>query len=166
MICITLIVGHCETSILYKTVDVDSPWRQENVKRVMRGSYISLTSSVVQSSRTADQVVLQLCRKIKEEIKLISSNEHNSILRDNHEGVKNFSWENIWEELVINVPTLVKIIASLIHDPSEDKPVVCFIVSIILKCRFRCMSLVQRVVSVLLYGHGASKQVIITLHNC
>ena len=100
--------------IYNKTVDVDSPWRQENVKRVMRGSYISLTSSVVQSAQTADQVVLQLCRKIKEEIKLITSNEHNSILRDNHEGVKNFSWENIWKEVVTNIPTLVKIITSLI----------------------------------------------------
>lgn len=92
-------------------------------------------------------------------MKKICKLDHNSILRDDIEGVKHFSWETIWLELERHVPTLLALIKKLLSRP--NKPLTCFIISQILKQRLPCMGLVQRAISVLLYGNGASKQVLL-----
>ena len=142
-----------------KSTDIESPRTQENVKRVVRKSYSALTSSVVQSSRTSDKVLTELGRKIKNEIKFICSYEHDSILNDGHEGVKHFSWETVWLELLLNVPTLMKLLCCLVNKPEDKKPLFCTIVAMILKNRRNSMALVQRAVSVVLYGNGVGKKV-------
>ena len=47
-----------------------------------------------------------LTSKIKKEIKKVCKLDHNSIMRDDIEGVKQFSWETVWLKLQRNVPTL------------------------------------------------------------
>ena len=136
-----------------------SPWKEENVKRVVKGSYTALTKSVVNSDRTSDKVMGILIGNIKKEIKEICSNAHNSILLDDHEAVKKFSWKTIWTELNQKLPTLMKLLTGIVDKSSEKQPVLCLIASMILKARYSRMALVQRAISLLLYGNGASKQV-------
>lgn len=114
---------------------------------------------MVESSRTSQQVVVQMGRKIRNEMEEICSRGHDSILRDSNEAVKRFSWETVWLELLNKMPTLMNLLGCLISDPKESKPLLCLIVSMLLKKRLRNMCLVQRALSVLLYGNGISKQV-------
>ena len=57
-----------------------------------------------------------------------------------------------------NVPTLMKFLVALVSD-DNCKPLLCVIACMILKHRSQRMSLVQRVISVLLYGNGTHKKV-------
>lgn len=90
--------------------------------------------------------------KIKTEMKDISSRAHDSILRDTIEAVKHFSWETILIELKEKLQTLISLLTQLI---GQQVPLLCLLASQILKAK----GLVQRAVSVMLYGNGTAKQV-------
>ena len=138
-----------------------SPWRKKNIKRLTRKSYPSFTSSVTASSHTSNLILLQVARLIKHEIKSICSNNHCSIIRDAHEGVKHFHWDTVWLELVEKMPNLMKLLHALVHGRNDhsNKMLVCLIACMLLKKRVPQMALVQRAISVLLYGNSCSKQV-------
>ena len=82
-----------------------------------------------------------------------------SLLRDDVEAVKNFSWETVWGEMTRDLPTFVFLLQRLIKHPADHKPLICLIISMILKQRSPKVSLVQRAISVFLYGNGTSKVV-------
>jgi L1 cell adhesion molecule like protein len=93
-------------------------------------------------------------------MKSICSTNNDSILRDMHEGVKYFSWETVWLELLRELPTLMKLLITLLpRYGSKHIPLLCVIASMLLKRRLGKMAFVQRAISVLLYGNGCSKQV-------
>ena len=133
------------------------------MKWLVRGSYGAL-SSLIASERCSDQILMKIIKLIKEKLKHICSLNHSSILQDDNEAVKRFCWETVWLELQSNVLILMKILTELlpVPTPNEDKPLICLIVSMILKRRLSKMGLVQRALSILLYGNGTSRQVIIT----
>ena len=143
-----------------KTVYVHSPWGRKNVKRIIRKNYASLSSCFVSSPRTSDLVISNVCQTIHKEMKNICSISHDSIIRDTHEAVKYFSWQTIFLELKNNMPTLMKILGALIPDHKNSKGIICLIACMILKRRLGKMSLVQRAISILLYGNGCSKHYI------
>ena len=91
------------------------------------------------------------------EMKELCSLNHNSLLRSDHEAIKHFSWVAIFEELIKKVPTLVKFIQKLL--PSSSNILISALICIMVKQRCKHMSLFQRVISELLYGHGTSQQV-------
>ena len=129
------------------------------MKRLARGSYTALSASLTKSDRMGNQIIADIIRIVRKEMKELSSESHSSILRDTFEAVKRFSWETVWMELVNKVPTLMKILSGLVPQPSEDKPLLCLLVSMLVKRRSPKLSLVQRAVSLMLYGNGTSKQV-------
>ena len=137
-----------------------SPWRMENVKRLVRGRYSALSKSLVNSDRMKDNVVSDVVESVKKEIKLICKKEHDSIIADTHEAVKRFSWDTIWLELNQMMPILMKMLTGIVHNPQERKPMICLMASMILKSGLPKMALAQRALSIFLYGNGASKQVI------
>ena len=83
----------------YKKRYIFSPWTETNVKRFVRKNYKALSTSLLKSGRTQNQIITQVINIIKNELKKICSLSHHSILRDSHEAVKNFSWETVWLEL-------------------------------------------------------------------
>ena len=87
--------------------------------------------------------------------------KHDSILLNCIEAVKHFNWETVYLELQKEMPTLVMLLVPLLGGVDRNKYVVCFIASIILKIRIRYpkMGLIQRGVSVFLYGNGVCKEV-------
>ena len=111
------------------------------------------------SPRTSDLAISSICHTIHKEMKNICSLSHDSILRDSHEGVKHFSWQTVFLELKNNMPTLIKVLAAIITDHKNSKSIICLIACMLLKKRLGKMSLVQRAISILLYGNGCSKQV-------
>ena len=100
----------------------------------------------------------KLAAKVQMEMKEISSRGHNSILRDTVEAVKHFSWETVALELQAKMPTLMTLLCRVTSKPVKS-PLVCFLGSMILKARHQHMGLVQRAISVMMYGYGTSKQV-------
>ena len=137
-----------------------TPARKHSVKRLARRSYKSLVSSMVKCSSTSTRVVSEVAQKIKAEMKDISSEHHDSILLDTLEAVKNFSWESVLLELQEMMPTLMHLLMKLVTNLSKKKPLLCLLASQLLKQRYPKLGLVQRAISVLLYGNGTSKQVI------
>ena len=103
-------------------------------------------------------------KKIFSEIKHICSDDHDSILRDCFEAVRRFSWETVYLELQKQMPTLVMFLSLLLGRRDKHKHVVCLMASIVLKLRYPKMGLVQRGVSLFLFGNGVSKEVSIHAH--
>lgn len=117
------------------------------------------TTAISAKPASTRAAILGMSKLILKEIKQLCALERCSLLRDDVEAVKNFSWETVWGELTKDVPTLVALLQGLIKHPEDHKPLICLIISMILKQRSPKVSLVQRAVSVLLYGNGTSKVV-------
>ena len=120
-----------------------------------------MAPGVLGTSDMASPFVSKVCSNIIAEMKAISSINHNSFLRNSVESVKQFEWEAVTEELYANVPTLMSMLSNLIPKLADHKPLQCMIASQLLKSRHPHMCLVQRVVSVMLYGNSVAKQVAI-----
>jgi len=131
--------------------------RKNAVISLSTGWYKTAANSVVAFSQTHKYVLSAVIKQIGKEMKNIGSLNCNLILRSDHEAVKHFSWVAIWKEFTQKLPTLVSFIRKLLPK-SDNKCLSCFI-CILLKHRCKHMSLFQRVISVLLYANGTSKQV-------
>lgn len=142
-----------------RTYSIHTPSRKKTIKRITRKTYHSMASIIVNSPTMSKSVITQVAAKLKSEMKIVSSDAHDSILRDSVEAVKRFSWETVWLELSRNIPTLMPLLTQLIPRASQKKPLLCLLASQLLKSRHQRLCLVQRAVSVMLYGNGAAKQV-------
>ena len=138
---------------------IHTPLRKHTINSLARCSYSKAAATSVKCKVMSSKILLEVTRKIKRELQDMSSDDHGSILRDTNEAVKRFSWETAILELQQNVPTLIKFIQLLVPRPLEKKPLICFIASLLLKARHQQLCLVQRAVSVMLYGNGVGKQV-------
>lgn len=69
-----------------------TPQRKQYIKRIARGSQMSLVSSVVNSPSTSTRAISELARKIKLEMKAMNSDKHDSIFRNTYtiESIKHF----------------------------------------------------------------------------
>ena len=138
---------------------VHTPVRKQFIKKIARRSYKSLASTVVNAPATSEAVLRQISRNIKDEMKQLSTNTHDSVLRDTVEAIKFFHWDTVFLELEKMVPTLISLLQRLIPRPSEKKPLIAMLASQLLKTRHQRLGLVQRAVSVMLYGNCCHKQV-------
>ena len=112
---------------------------------------------MVNIQNTKFHVISEVAKHIRGEIKNMCALTHNSILRDEHEGLKTFNWDSVWAEFQHNVPTLIRLLQSLM--PRGDRKLISFLASMIVKRHCKHMCLVQRVISVLLYGNATHKEV-------
>ena len=92
-------------------------------------------------------------------MKSISSDAHESVLRDSLEAVKNFSWETVRLELQQKMPTLMHLLCAVVRQPTRHIPLICLLACMVLKSRHQRMGLVQRAISTMFYGYGTAKQV-------
>lgn len=118
-----------------------------------------MASTMVNSPTMLRAVIKKLAIKVKAEMKSISSVPHDSILRDQFEALKHFNWDTIILELLKKLPTLMSLLAYLVPRPMKRKPLLCLLASQLLKARHQHMGLVQRAISIMMYGNGSSKQV-------
>lgn len=116
-----------------------------------------MSDTLISTQPVSQALANSFSRQIKREIKSFCSLDRNTLLRDDLEAVKNFDWETVWLELKGGIPTLFGLLKQLINSPESHKPLVCLILSMILKQCSPKVCLVQRAISVLLYGNGTSK---------
>ena len=104
------------------------------------------------------ELVVTPVKVMVDEIKqLCSKKENSSLFRDNDKAIRDFKWNPLWLELESRAPTLLRFYQLLFN--GAPKPLICFAVSMAVKWRSSKMSLVQRVISTVMYGNGASKEV-------
>ena len=95
---------------------------------------------------------------MKQEMRHYCGRQGTTIIGSSVEGVDNFSFDSLWYEMASHVQTLTTVLQQLMpkKDFSLNIPVLCLIGSM---HRSQNVALLQRVISVFLYGNGASKQV-------
>jgi len=133
-----------------------TPHRKKAVVSLATGHY-RLAAKSVFFTKTHDYVITAMARKIHLEMKAICSLKSSSLLRGSHETIQNFSWAAIWQELTQKVPVTIKLMQKML--PQASNMFLSCLICLMLKERCKHMSLLQRVISVLLYGHGTSQQV-------
>ena len=79
------------------------------------------------------------------------------MLRNTHSAIKHLSCESILSEFTYKFPTSLQLLKGIL--PKSDDNLITFVIAMVLKKRCKHMSLVQRVISVLLYGNATSKEV-------
>lgn len=80
-----------------------------------------------------------------------------TILKGSESELKNFSWVKVSQELDSHLPTLSALLRGVL--PKGKRPIISMIMCMMLKQAYSKVSLAQRVVSVMLYGNSANKQV-------
>ena len=128
------------------------------VSACARETYKSAATGIIDLGEK--HVLSVLAGKIKDQMAHICSSNFSSVLKKKHNELRNFSWEEIWAEFVEQVPLLLSFLQSIL--PNADKVFITFVVCMLLKKRCKHMSLMQRLVSVLLYGNATNKQVCFT----
>lgn len=124
-------------------------------KHIARRDYRRLSKDIVNNH--CNEVIKEVAKKIQTELTYICSDTHNSLLRGYGSCVRDFSWDATWNEFQQYTPSLLKLLSSII--PGSSKILQCTIICMILKHRHPKMALLQRVVSVMLYGNAVHKQV-------
>ena len=141
-----------------------TPQRKKLISSLCKRNYKSTATHFVGNQKTKGYIFGTITQNIRKEISYICSIRHKSILRDNNRAITRFTWEAIWLELSINVPTLVCFFKQLL--PKSDKRFISFLICTILKKRCKQMSLIQRTFSILLYSNATNKQVsVVLLHS-
>jgi len=132
-----------------------TPSRRKVVSAFAWRSYKSAAFGI--SKLGGKHVLAALAAKIKSEMTDICSFTFPSLLRKKHKELNHFSWDKPWLELNVKVPWLVRFLQTIL--PCADKIFITFVVCMLLKKRCKHLSLIQRMISLLLYGHAANKQV-------
>jgi len=151
--CLQVVVEY--PSGIVKSFDL-TPKRKKTVLSLSRCNYRAAAKGHITTEHISDHVVKPLTQRVHHEMTVICSEQHDSILRDSHKGVKRFSWENIWLEFQANVSTLYKVLSGFV--PKADGRFISFVISLLLKKCCKHMSLMQWVISTLLYGHSAKNK--------
>ena len=103
-------------------------------------------------------------------MKVMVSDKVNSILRSQSANeLKPFDWNLLIEELTLHAPYLLNILTGITktNTPRTNQSAIIGVcTAILLKHRYNRMSLVQKILSIVLYSGHASKQVTITHNSC
>lgn len=94
---------------------------------------------------------------MKEEFDHMSSKVHSSILQNNGEDIRFFSWNKIWLELTQDMPLLTSLLKGI--NVKENHITNSVVACIFLKQRNKNLCLLQRTVSAFLYANGSPKKV-------
>ena len=127
-----------------------------------RKSYPSFTKTVLE--KFPDDATKAFADSVKEEIRVICSDKTNLKLKSND--VTDFSWDSIWSEFLTMMPHLAIFLKDILPDSSNDnRRVICLIISMMLKFQYSKMCLVQKVISVYLFGNSVHKKVRLLILN-
>jgi len=128
---------------------VITPTQREPAKRLARESYPSFTTSVV--TNFTDNTLKAVARKVQDEIRHISYEKANTILKPNKENKShdlNNSRNTVYSDLQKHMPVTVNLLTRIIPKTSHVKPLVFVIVTLILKTHNHKLCLIQKVLSI------------------
>lgn len=102
----------------------------------------------------------KLIQQLRKEMKCMCSKEVHSVLQDKSAKIlAKFSWESLISELAVSAPILLQVLrgCTMTRNPHSNRDAtIGMCAAILLKFRLPTMSLVQRILSLILYaGHSA-----------
>jgi hypothetical protein len=138
-----------------------TPSRKRIGRAVARRSRSALVAEVLKDPTTKQCMMKRIGLLIRREMRQMCSIE--SILKSQSKcDLKDFTWKKLLCELELNAPLLFSILqsctATQIPKPNREA-VIGMCSAILLKHRFSKMSIVQKVISMILYAGNCSKQV-------
>jgi hypothetical protein len=140
-----------------------TPSRKAIVKGLTRKQGPTFAKTTWASEKYRTEIIKHHSLKLGEEAKAIcsSSGETCSLRSKQVESILSLNWMALHAELSSKAPLLMSVLEAV--TPTKRKPqkklAHCMCVSVLLFARTKNMSLIQRLVSVLLYAGHASKQV-------
>lgn len=147
-----------------------TPTRKYICKNIARGSHAALARRCLENDEIKKYIIKGVGCILQREVAVLCSNSLKSVLRNKTNGVlKSFNWKCLVDELKIHSPTLLAILKTCTKVPrtnNQSEAVIGVITAILCKNRRDSASLMQRLVSVILYGGHASKKVTIYTKTC
>ena len=133
-------------------------------KAVARGRKQSVAKECLKDPVTRKYIMKRIGMLVRNELILMCSDSANSILRQKFSSAyKDFSWEKLLKELETNAPILLSILQQCTHTrrprPNRNNIVIGMCAAILLKLGYAKMNLVQKVLSLVLYGGNSGKLV-------
>lgn len=156
---------HLQVHLGYKKprTYVLTPSRKHIGKAVARGSRKAVAYESLNDPVTRKYVLAKVGSIVRSELACMCSDKTDSILRSQSASdMKHFEWDKLLSELEAHTPVLLSILQSCTQTrrPRPNrKAIVGICAAILLKHRFGKMSLIQRILSVVLYAGHAGKQV-------
>ena len=140
-----------------------TPSRAHLGKAVARGSWKATALETLKDKNGLKYCLKKIGIMIRNEIKKLCSPATNSILSSQDlSDLNHFTWDKLHCELASNAPVLYNILQeSTITETTRPnrKAVVGMCVSLLLKHHYSKMSLVQKILSLILYSGHSGKQV-------
>lgn len=140
-----------------------TPSRKKICKNIARGSHVALARRCLENSEIRKCIVRKIGHLLRKEVAQLCSNGVKSVLLDktNHM-LKSFKWNSLMDEIASSCPILLAILQSCTKVPrsnSQHEVVIGVITALLCKNRRSSASLIQRLISVILYTGHASKRV-------
>jgi len=137
-----------------------TPVRKPFALSLSRRSYNACSEKAVNSNSFQEPIIDSLAFKARKEMECLNSQP--SLLKDSPKALEKFSWNSLILELKETVPTLWSFLESLL--PNVKQKFICFVISMLVKMQCMHLCQVQKVVSMLLYGNGVHRQVILLFY--
>ena len=133
-------------------------------KYVGQGKRHSIAVAVVENTTLRREVVLVLGSEVGKEMKRLCSDENDSILRmTTKPALLQFTWKRVWDELQLDAPLMMSILTNFLPPSKKNdeslRPALCLCASIFLKLRNQKVNIAQNIISLVLKGGHATKQV-------
>ena len=102
-------------------------------------------NALIKSKETSDHAMTTLQRLVKKEMQKMRKAQPSFM---DKEDIADFNWAALWLQLTKKAPTLMRILETLLlQESGKNKPLVCFLASIVLKHQCQKLTFVQRAIS-------------------
>ena len=137
-----------------------TPYRKRLGNAVARKCQQGIAEETMKNPSTRKRVLNLVGRELQKEVQKMASDSTNSLLK--MEDLKEFEWDKLLQELSTHAPVLLGVLqaATKTRSPrTNTNAVICICAAIIFKQRNSKMSLVQKIISLVLYAGHTSVQV-------
>lgn len=145
-----------------------TPTRRRICRPLIRKNYQSFSNQCAQNACTRKAMIKTVSCILSREIAGICSDKHHSVVRSKSiEVLSSFDCKEIIDELCSHAPTLLSLLRACLKTkaPRSNEDLILAVISgIILKHRRPSCSLIQQVISLILYAGHSAKQVCNTIH--
>lgn len=142
-----------------------TPSRRQICKPLLRRNFPSFAKKCTQNVTTRKAMIKSLSSILKKEVAALCSNTFPSVMRCKPKQISvDFGFKSLLKELSCQAPTLLELLKSCLKTKTPRVNVnliVAMIAALICKHRRSSCSLLQRVISLVLYSGHSSKQVAI-----
>ena len=111
-------------------------------------SYKSLAVTLANTPGIFRLALIEICHKIKADMKELSSNRLDSTTRDTVKVLKQFHWDTVLMEFEKMLLILLTLLKNIMPKPSEHKLLLCLTTFQLLKSQHQRMGLVQCEISI------------------